>query len=112
MNWSRMSVFKMPNKHRRYNFQPRYYDERKENLKKKLEREAKIVGSSSKSEREIKFKSELEDTWGNTHRKSQVLKSNIRLLVILVLIVIGVIYFFQAMDNAEDAINDVIHNNQ
>ena len=31
-----MSVFKMPSKYRRYNFQPRYYDERKEALKNKI----------------------------------------------------------------------------
>jgi len=106
MNWSRMSVFKMPSKYRRYSFQPRYYDERKESLKRKLEREANI--NSTVSEREIKFQSQLEETWGNTERKSQILKSNIRLLVILILITAGAYYVFMGMDSAEDAINNVI----
>ena len=106
MNWSRMSVFKMPSKYRKYNFQPRYYDERKESLKRKLEREASI--NSSVSEREIKFQSQLEETWGNTERKSQILKSNIRLLVILILITAGAYYVFMGMDSAEDAINNAI----
>lgn len=101
-----MSVFKMPSKYRRYNFQPRYYDERKENLKRKLEREANLAQSDSV--REIKFKSELEETWGNTERKSQILKANIRLLVILVLICGGVYYVFNALDTAEAIINDAI----
>lgn len=110
MNWSRMSVFKMPSKYRRYSFQPRYYDERKESLKRKLEREANITNSTT--EREIKFKSELEETWGNTQRKSQILKSNIRLLVILILIAGGVYYVFTAMDSAEDVINNAIEQNK
>ena len=109
MNWSRMSVFKMPSKYRRYNFQPRYYDERKENLKRKLEREKNI---DSKVEREIKFKSELEDTWGNTERKSQVLKANFRLLIILILITGGVYYVFTGMDSAEEVINNAIEQNK
>jgi hypothetical protein len=102
-----MSVFKMPSKYRRYNFQPRYYDERKESLNRKLEREKNI---SASTEREIKFKSEIEETWGNTERKSQILKSNIRLLVILILIAGGVYYVFTAMDSAEEIINTAIEN--
>jgi len=106
MNWSRMSVFKMPSKYRRYSFQPRYYDERKESLKRKLEREEKI--NSTVSEREIKFQSQLEETWGNTERKSQILKSNIRLLVILLIILASAYYVFIGMDSAEEAINNAI----
>ena len=109
MNWSRMSVFKMPSKYRKYNFQPRYYDERKESLKRKLEREKNI---DSTNEREIKFKSELEETWGNTHRKSQIFKANLRLLVILILITGGIYYVFMAMDSAEDIINTAIETNK
>jgi len=101
-----MSVFKMPSKYRKYNFSPRYYDERKEALKRKLAREASI--NSTVSEREIKFQAQLEETWGNTERKSQILKSNIRLLVILILITAGAYYVFIGMDSAEDAINNVI----
>ena len=106
MNWSRMSIFKMPSKYRKYNFHPRYYDERKEALKHKLVREAKI--NSTVSEREIKFQSHLEETWGNTERKSQILKSNIRLLVILLVILASAYYVFIGMDSAEEAINNVI----
>jgi len=101
-----MSVFKMPSKYRRYSFQPRYYDERKESLKRKLEREEKI--NSTVSEREIKFQSQLEETWGNTERKSQILKSNIRLLVILLIILASAYYVFIGMDSAEEAINNAI----
>ena len=106
MNWSKMSMFKMPSKHRRYNFQPRYYDERKESLKRKLEREANI--SNSNSAREIKFQSQLEENWGTTNRKSQIFNANIRLLVILILIMAGVYYLFIGMDSAESTINNMI----
>ncbi len=106
MNWSQLSVFKMPSKYRRYSFQPRYYDERKEALKKKIEREARLADSPSL--RDIKFKEELEQTWGNTDRKSQVLKSNLRLLVILIIIMCAVYYVFAAMDGAEEIINNAL----
>jgi len=106
MNWSSMSVFKMPSKYRKYSFQPRYYDERKEALKHKLIREAKV--NTTVSEREIKFQSQLAETWGNTERKSQILKSNIRLLVILLIILASAYYVFIGMDSAEEAINNVI----
>jgi hypothetical protein len=106
MNWSQLSVFKMPSKYRRYSFQPRYYDERKEALKKKIEREARLTDSPSS--RDIKFKAELEQTWGNTDRKSQVLKSNLRLLVILIIIMCAVYYVFAAMDGAEEIINNAL----
>jgi len=107
MNWNRLSVFKMPSKYRRYNFQPRYYDERKEQLKRKIEREDKIASNLSK--RDIKFQSEMAETWGNTHRKSQIFKANIRLLIILVLIMGGTYYLFMAMNDAETAINNMIN---
>jgi len=106
MNWSRMSIFKMPSRYRSYNFKPRYYDERKEALKHKLAREEKI--NSTVSEREIKFQAQLEETWGNTERKSQILKSNIRLLVILLIILTSAYYVFIGMDTAEEAINNAI----
>jgi hypothetical protein len=99
-------MFKMPSKYRRYNFQPRYYDERKEMLKRKLEREANI--SNTNSEREIKFQTKLAENWGNSNRKSQILNANIRLLVILMIIVTAVYYIFIGMDSAENTINNMM----
>ncbi|MGV6862466.1 MAG: hypothetical protein ACWA41_11880 [Putridiphycobacter sp.] len=104
MNWSRMSMFKMPSKYRRYNFQPRYYDERKENLEKKI----KLYQSTSEevNRRELSFKSEMQDTWGKTDFKKQSQKANLRLLIILIIIGVATVYIFNALDSAEAIINN------
>jgi hypothetical protein len=101
----------MPNKHRRYNFHPRFYDERKENLDKKVSAHSKLAQMDEKTVREIKFKSELSDSWGNNERKSQSLKANIRLLIILVIIVVAFYYVFVGLDSGEEIINNAIKNN-
>ncbi len=98
MNWNRMSLFKMPSRTREFNFHPRYYDERKERLQKKIE----LYSGENKTEdrvRSIKFRSELEDNWGKGHYKSQTFKSNLRLIIILVLILALFYYIFIGLDN-------------
>lgn len=103
MNWNRISLFKMPSNSRGFNFHPRYYDERKERLNKKVE----LYSGENKSDdriRSIKFKANLEDNWGNANHKSQAFKSNIRLLVILGLIILLFYYIFIGLDNFSDLI--------
>jgi CHASE3 domain sensor protein len=96
-------MFKMPSKYRRYNFQPRYYDERKEKLQKKI---ASFNGTQSPEQaREIKFRANLEDTWGNSEMKKQTQKANLRLLIILILICFAAYYIFIGLDSAEEIIN-------
>ena len=103
MSWSKMSMFKMPSKYRRYNFQPRYYDERKEKLKKKIE----LYSGEGKADRkrEISFRSNMEDAWGNSQVRKQSLMANLRLLVILIVIGIATYYIFTGLDSAEEIIN-------
>ena len=98
MNWNKMSLFKLPSKSREFNFHPRYYDERKERLQKKIE----LYSGENKSEdriRSIKFRADLEDQWGNNSYKSQAFRANIRLLVILALILALFYYIFIGLDN-------------
>ncbi len=106
MNWNRMSLFKLPSKRREFNFHPRYYDERKERLQKKIE----LYSGENKSEnrvRSIKFRANLEDNWGNSNHKSQALRSNIRLLVILAIIIMLFYYIFTGLDNVGELIENV-----
>ena len=106
MNWNRMSLFKLPSKSREFNFHPRYYDERKERLKKMVE----LHSGENKTEnrvRSIKFRADLEDNWGKSHHKKQVLRSNIRLLVILGIILMLFYYIFIGLDNAGEFIENV-----
>lgn len=105
MNWNRMSLFKLPSKSRDFNFHPRYYDERKERLKKKVQ----LYAGENKEEgriRSMKFKAELEDSWGNSGMKRQTLRSNIRLIIILVLIIALFYYLFGGIDNVADLIKE------
>ncbi len=106
MNWNRMSLFKLPSKSREFNFHPRYYDERKERLQKKIE----LYSGENKEEnrvRSIKFRANLEDNWGNANHKSQALKSNVRLMVILALIIMLFYYIFNGLDNVEELIENL-----
>ena len=100
-----MSLFKLPSKSREFNFHPRYYDERKERLKKKVE----LYSGENKSEdriRAIKFRATLEDNWGNGGHKSQALKSNLRLLIILAIILGLFYYIFIGLDNVGELIGN------
>jgi len=96
-------MFKMPSKYRRYNFQPRYYDERKEKLNKKIKLYS--VEGQTDRKREINFRSNLEDSWGNSQVRKQSQMANLRLLIILIVISIATYYIFTGLDSAEDIIN-------
>jgi hypothetical protein len=96
-------MFKMPSKYRRYNFQPRFYDERKEKLNKKIE----LYNGEGKADRkrEISFRANMEDTWGNSQVRKQSQMANLRLLIILIVIGIATYYIFTGLDSAEEIIN-------
>lgn len=100
MNWSKFSLFKFPHQYKRFDYVPRYYDPKKEELRKKIrqaEKERKLSEDAS-TEREIKFKARLEDKWGNSDYKAQNMRSNIRLIVILAVVIIAFYYVFVALD--------------
>ena len=105
MNWNRMSLFKLPSKSREFNFHPRYYDERKARLDKKIEL---YSGENKKEERlrSIKFRAELEDNWGNSNFRKQTIRSNVRLIIILAVIIALFYYLFGGIDNVASMIKD------
>lgn len=80
------SFFKLP-KHKEFNYSPLYYDERKEELEKKKKEASNI----SFSEKPITIKGFFKDR-AKSNRKSAVNKSNIR-LIILILIMFLVLYY-------------------
>jgi hypothetical protein len=93
MNWNRFSLFKMPKKYKRFEFTPRYYDERKEALEKKIKAYSneKGLADASKVRREISFRANAGDRWGNGEYRSKSMRANIRLLIILG-VVLGVFF--------------------
>jgi len=111
MNWNRFNLFKLPNRHRRFDYIPRYYDERKETIQKKI-RQAEIEhakGQATDSERIINFREEMRDNWHNSDEiKTQRIRSNIRLIVILGIIIIAFYYIFIGLDVGANAIDENI----
>lgn len=101
MNWNRLSLFKLPNSHKRFEYVPRYYDPKKEELKKKLEataaKENNEVLDSSRT-REISFRAKTADRWSNSAYKTQNMRANLRLVLILAGVIILFYFIFQALD--------------
>lgn len=102
MNWNKYSLFKLPNRHRRFEYVPRYYDPKKEELKRKI-REAERAAKREKGEvgmdvrREISFRQSTADKWGNTEFKNQAMRSNIRLIVIFAIVLIAFYFLYQSL---------------
>lgn len=101
MDWNKISLFKLPKAYRRFDYTPRYYDPRKEALNQKI---AQYERENNKEEteqykREITFKSTTDDHWGHSDYKAQAMRSNIRLLVILGVILAVFYYLFIGLDN-------------
>lgn len=106
MDLSRFSLFKLPKAYRRFEYTPRYYDPRKEELKRKVEQYNKTnSGDTEAYSREINFRSNTEDRWGNSEYKTQSVRSNIRLIIILGIILVAFYYLFIGLDIAGPAID-------
>lgn len=105
MNWNRISLFKLPKEYRRFDYIPRYYDARKEELNRKLAEANSKQGDTEKASRDISFKSKTEDRWGNPDFKAESFRSNIRLIIILGIILVVFYYLFIGLDLAGPAID-------
>ena len=103
MNWNKYSIFKLPNKHRRFEYVPRYYDPRKEELRKKIKRaEAEANPDKNKEDvrREISFRERTADSWGNSQFKSDMMRANVRLIVIFAACLIAFYFIYQNLTDA------------
>lgn len=100
MNWNRISLFKMPNSHKRFGYVPRYYNPEKEELKKKLQDANLEEGDEGdmRRAREISFKAKTADRWNNSDYKTQTMRSNLRLVLILAGVIILFYFVFRTLD--------------
>ena len=100
MNWNRISLFKLPNKYKRFDYTPRYYDERKEALEKKIKTYSKetLDSDETKVRRVISFRANTNDRWGNGEYRSKSVRANIRLLIILGAVLVVFFILFTQMD--------------
>lgn len=99
MNWNRFSLFKLPNKHKRFEYIPRYYDERKEELQKKMEQAKNAVDKEGNYQREISFRQQTQDRWGNPDYKRKSMQANLRLVIIFTLVLFLCYFLFMGIDD-------------
>lgn len=99
MNWNRMSLFKLPNRHKRFEYIPRYYDPRKEELNKKIEQAENAVDQEGNYQRKISFRQKTADKWGNPEFKRQTMRSNLRLIVIFAIVLMATYFLFIGLDH-------------
>ena len=85
MNWNKFSLFKLPNKYKRFEYTPRYYDERKEALEKKIRQysEEATAEEEMKMRREVNFRENVSDRRSNSDFRRKNMRANLRLLIIL-----------------------------
>lgn len=87
------------NKNKSFSYTPRYYDERKEELEKRIAQIKKEMGIADGSEKardlEKNYSPDIKGRMRNRfrpHKRAEARKSSIRLLIIL-LALIGIAYF-------------------
>lgn len=76
-------------------FEPRYYDERKEKMKKRyeqIEREVSNNPSFEKSNTED-FKTSIRENWGNSYSRTRAGNQMSRRVIIYILALLGLAYF-------------------
>jgi len=102
MNFSKFSVFRLPNNYKRFEYTPRYYDADKEAREKKLNklRADREILEDEEPEKRISFR---QNNRAGSIRKTQTLKSNLRLVMILGALVIILYYLYARTASAEAA---------
>ncbi|UKN01941.1 hypothetical protein K6119_00225 [Paracrocinitomix mangrovi] len=104
ISWNKYNLFKLPNKHRRFEYVPRYYDPRKEELEKKIRAAQKAAAKNggegdASIARELSFRQNTSDKWGNSEYKAQAMRSNLRLVIIFIIVLIGFYFLYQYLDD-------------
>ncbi|MAP01821.1 MAG: hypothetical protein CMD01_03275 [Flavobacteriales bacterium] len=92
-------LFKLPN-HKRFDFSPRYYDQDKERLENRRAQIAKELNKDSNetsTQREIRIREQFKSR-GSHYNTSSSFMSNIRLLVIFGILMIGFYYVYIHLD--------------
>ena len=93
-------LFKLPN-HKRFDFSPRYYDQDKERLetrKAEIARALKKDYNETNAQRELRIREQFR-TRNESYNSSSSLMSNIRLIVIFGILLIGFYYVYIHLDD-------------
>jgi predicted PurR-regulated permease PerM len=95
-------LIKLP-KNKSFDYQPRYFDERKERLQKREEELKQRMNKNGdlNSESGTQFNFRRASSLGN-HRSKEMTKSNIRLIVIMFLLLAIFYYMFKNVDQVSN----------
>jgi hypothetical protein len=98
--------FMKVNKHKRFDYSPRYYDERKERLDKLVKKhEKEALSDTKKMEYRERLKQRIADNWESNASSAAASRSaNLRLIIILV-VLLAAVYFI--LDYVDIFANDV-----
>lgn len=100
-------LFKLPN-HKRFDFSPRYYDQEKERLetrKAEIARALKKDYNETNAQRELRIREQFR-TRNTSYNSSSSLMSNIRLIVIFGILLIGFYYVYIHLDDVLSALTN------
>lgn len=80
--------FMKVNRHRKFNFKPRFYDERKERIEK-LKEAYSDNSNSTPEERELQLRERIQTNWkANKSYSNKTRASNLRLIIILAALIL------------------------
>ncbi len=92
--------------HQRYQYNPRYYDERKERLRAKKKQYEELEKSDVSDDRikEI-FKENLQGEWSRAqHRQNTNRTSNFRVMLLIVIILVLGYFIFNGVDEVDTVV--------
>ena len=92
--------------HQRYNYNPRYYDERKERLNAKKKQYAELENADVSDERRKEiFRENIQGEWNRAqYRQNQQRTSNYRVIILIILILALGYFVFNGVDEVDTVV--------
>lgn len=88
------SIFRTK-KPKQFNFEPRYYDERKEKMKERYDRISREMDhTNSDQTRSENFKSKLRENWGNSYSRNRAGSQMNKRVIIYIIVLFALTYYF------------------
>ncbi len=103
-----LKLFNTKIQHKRFDFMPRYYDERKERLELKR-KQFQENENLSDSERTAAMREQLKDNWSHGRARQQAnYQANFRILILIGVIVVLGYFIFNGLDDIEQVIQKIM----
>jgi hypothetical protein len=97
-------------KPKNFNYSPMYYDERKERLELKKAQYTRLTDEDiSEEERKTMLRQSMHETWDRTkHAQQQRYSSNMRTVILLVVIVVLGYFIFNGLDDVDTVVKKLV----